>query len=248
MHAARLHLPVVMEDRTDQERVPGPLQCVPLGVRSGRPLTPHATFGPSALVDDSNPKSPDSSSPEVAGTAFCRNDWTGSRFSLVYEDLRRLATHRLASAPAGQTIAPTELVHEVFARLVKAEDRTWENRRHFIDAAGVAMRCILVDRARARNRLKRRADGLRVDLGELAASPFAEDDERIERVDAALTRLEQIDRRAAGVVTMKFFLGLEEEEIASTLGVTPRTVRRDWAYAKAWLKAEIEEPTDGDVT
>jgi RNA polymerase sigma factor (TIGR02999 family) len=156
----------------------------------------------------------------------------------VYEDLRRLATHRLASLPPGQTVAPTELVHEAFARLVKVEDRTWENRRHFIDAAGVAMRCILVDRAR--NRLKRRSAGARVDLCDLAASPFAEDDERIERVDAALTELEKVDRRAAEVVTLKFFLGLDEEDIASTLGVTPRTVRRDWAYARTWLKAEIE--------
>lgn len=187
--------------------------------------------------------SPDSAHLKSLEAACAGGDWQTALFPLVYEDLRRLAKHRLAALPPGQTIAPTELVHEVFSRLVKAEDRTWENRRHFIDAAGVAMRCILVDRARARNRLKRRADGQRVDLSELAASPFAEDDERIERVDAALTQLEKIDQRAAEVVTLKFFLGLCEEEIASTLGLTPRTVRRDWAYARTWLKAEIEEAT-----
>lgn len=187
------------------------------------------------------PNSSDGENAKSLGDARAGGAWQASLFPLVYEDLRSLAKHRLASLPPGQTLAPTELVHEVFSRLVKAEDRTWENHRHFIDAAGVAMRCILVDRARARNRLKRRADGQRMDLSELAASPFAEDDERIEQVDAALTELEKVDRRAAEVVTLKFFLGLGEEEIASTLGLTPRTVRRDWAYAKTWLKAEIEK-------
>lgn len=172
--------------------------------------------------------------------------WRTSLLPRVYEDLRRLAAHRLAALPPGQTLAPTELVHEVYARLVKAEDRTWENRRHFIDAAGVAMRCILVDRARARNRQKRRAEGRRLDLAELATSPFSEDDDRIELVDAALTKLEAVDQRAARVVMLKFFLGLDEAEIALTLDVTPRTIRRDWAYAKAWLKAEIAAPSEWD--
>lgn len=190
---------------------------------------------------DQTPHSTDALNPALGDAMKDRQRWQASLIPLVYEDLRRLAAHRLASLPPGQTIAPTELVHEAFARLVKAEERTWENRRHFIDAAGVAMRCILVDRARARNRLKRRAAGLRVDLGDLAASPFAEDDERIEQVDAALSRFEKVDRRAAEVVTLRFFLGLDEEEIASTLGVTPRTVRRDWAYAKTWLKADIDQ-------
>lgn len=192
--------------------------------------------------------SPDPACPGDPESSPAGGEWRASLLPLVYEDLRRLAKHRLASLPPGQTLAPTELVHEAFARLVKSEDRTWETRRHFIDAAGVAMRCILVDRARSRNRLKRRGGGQRVDLNELAESPFAEDDERIERVDAALTQLEKIDRRAAEVVTLKFFLGLGEEEIASTLGLTPRTVRRDWAYAKTWLKAEIEDAARRDAT
>lgn len=196
---------------------------------------------------DSAPNSPGSSDSDNAGEV-AGEGWEASLFPLVYDELRCLAKLRLAALPPGQTLAPTELVHEAFSRLVKTEDRTWENRRHFIDAAGVAMRCILVDRARARNRLKRRADGQRIDLNELAASPFAEDDERIERVDAALTQLETIDRRAADVVTLKFFLGLCEEEIASTLGLTPRTVRRDWAYAKAWLKAEIDSAARREPT
>lgn len=190
-----------------------------------------------------NTNSPNSAGSEPVDGTSEGGAWSASLLPVVYEDLRRLAKHRLALLPPGQTLAPTELVHEAFSRLVNAEHRTWENRRHFIDAAGVAMRCILVDRARTRNRLKRRANGQRVDLNELAASPFAEDDERIERVDAALTQLEAVDRRAAEVVTLKFFLGMSEEDIATTLGLTPRTVRRDWAYARAWLKAAIDEAT-----
>lgn len=222
-----------------------------IAVGAGAAIAPWSLLtisGVRARVAHSTPNPPDSSIPDRSAAACTGADWQASLFPLVYEDLRRLAKHRLAALPPGQTIAPTELVHEVFSRLVKAEDRTWENRRHFIDAAGVAMRCILVDRARARNRLKRRSDGARVDLCDLAVSPFAEDDERIERVDAALTQLEKIDPRAAEVVTLKFFLGLGEEEIASTLGLTPRTVRRDWAYAKTWLKAEITEAARRELT
>lgn len=159
---------------------------------------------------------------------------------LVYEELRRLAAVRLAGESAGQTLQPTALVHEAWLRMVKEGDRTWENRTHFLRTAALAMRRILVDRARQKLRLKRGAgvDMVSIEENDLV-SPTAED--RVLLVDQCLERLEQEDAESARVVTMKFFGGLTNKEVAGVLGVSERSVERQWAYARALLLEMIEK-------
>lgn len=153
---------------------------------------------------------------------------------VVYEELRGLARSRLAGAAPGQTLRPTDLVHEAWVRLVEAPGRSWENRCHFINAAGAAMRSVIVDRARARLAVKRGGDREREALhADIAIEEH--DPTRILAIDEALVRLEEADARAARVVNLKIFLGLSEPEIAESLGVTDRTVQRDWRFARAWL-------------
>ena len=159
---------------------------------------------------------------------------------LVYDELRRLAAARMAREAEGQTLQPTALVHEAWLRLVADADRTWQNRAHFFRAAAQAMRRILVDRAR--HKLSLKCGGHREKVGidevELAAAP---PDERVLLVDEALERLEAEDEESARIITLKFFGGMTNAEIARTLGVTERTVERQWAYAKACLFGMIQE-------
>jgi RNA polymerase sigma factor (TIGR02999 family) len=159
---------------------------------------------------------------------------------LVYAELRQLAAMRMAREAAGQTLQPTALVHEAWLRLVTEGDRTWENRAHFFRAAALAMRRILVDRARNKSSLKRGGGRERVNIEDvdLAATPT---DDRVLLVDDAVTRLEADDPESAHVVTLKFFGGLTNKEVAESLGVTERTVERQWAYAKACLFQMIRE-------
>jgi RNA polymerase sigma factor (TIGR02999 family) len=164
---------------------------------------------------------------------------------VLYRELRGLAEHRLRVSP-GHSIVPTELVHEAFVKLVQSPNRSWESRRHFINAAGAAMRSILVDRARAKRALKRSATPQHAVLH--ANSPDSEPDgEMILKINEAISALDQVDQRAAQVVSLRFFAGLTEPEIAEVLGVNERTVRRDWLFARAWLKRRIEnQPQEGD--
>jgi RNA polymerase sigma factor (TIGR02999 family) len=153
---------------------------------------------------------------------------------LVYEELRRLAAARMAQEAAGHTLQPTALVHEAWLRLVTESDRSWENRAHFFRTAALAMRRILVDRARHKASLKRGGGRERVNIDDIelaASSP----DERVLLVDGALDRLEAEDPDSARIVVLKFFGGLTNKEVAESLGVTERTVERQWAYAKASL-------------
>jgi RNA polymerase sigma factor (TIGR02999 family) len=163
---------------------------------------------------------------------------------LVYEELRRLAAARMAREAEGQTLQPTALVHEAWLRLVADGDRTWQNRAHFFRAAAQAMRRILVDKARHKASLK--CGGNRETVGidelELATAP---PDDRILLVDEALARLEAEDEESARIITLKFFGGLTNGEIARTLGVTERTVERQWAYAKACLFEMIQKDGNG---
>ena len=142
---------------------------------------------------------------------------------LVYDELRKLALYRFRNMAPGQSLQPTDLVHEAYLKLLSVEQRSWESRRHFIDAAGVAMRNILVDRARARLALKRGGDRTRQplddDLGDANRDP-----QEIIDVDDALRALSEIDARAAQVVELRFFLGLSDPEIADVLGVTESRV------------------------
>jgi RNA polymerase sigma factor (TIGR02999 family) len=158
---------------------------------------------------------------------------------LVYEELRGLATARMAGS-FGQTLQPTALVHEAWLRLSVSCDRTWNNRAHFFRAAAQAMRCILVDRARLKNTLKRNRGSERVDLGDIevaASSP----DERVLLVNEMLDLLERDDPESARIVTLKFFGGLTNKEIARAEGVSERTIESKWAYAKTCLFQLMQE-------
>jgi RNA polymerase sigma factor (TIGR02999 family) len=158
---------------------------------------------------------------------------------LVYDELRHLAAARMAGEAAGQTLQPTALVHEAWLRLVKEEDRTWKNRAHFFRAAAQAMRRILVDRAR--HKLSRKCGGglekVAIEDIDLAMTTL---DDRVLLVDQSLERLEQEDPESARVITLKFFGGLTNKEVARILGLTERSVERRWVYAKACLFEMIQ--------
>ncbi len=153
---------------------------------------------------------------------------------LVYDELRRLALARLSREAGGQTLQATALVHEAWLRLVDHSARTWENRAQFLGAAALAMRRILIENARRKSRLKRGGHLKRVDEVEIEA-PSAAGDERLLQIDEALERMEAVDPERARIVTLKFFGGLTNREVAEVQGVTERTVERHWAFAKAWL-------------
>ena len=153
---------------------------------------------------------------------------------LVYEELRKLAAHKLSNEAPGQTLQATALVHEAWLRLVRADGQDFQNRGHFFAAAAEAMRRILIERAR-RKSARRHGGGLeRVDLDQIDLPEKASDDLLL-RVDAALEALTREDPRSAELVKLRFFAGLSVEEAAQALGVTDRTVRRDWRFARAWL-------------
>jgi len=160
---------------------------------------------------------------------------------LVYDELRRLAAHRLAHEAPGQTLQPTALVHEAYLRLVgkAGNGRHWHGRRHFFAAAAEAMRRILVENARRKRRLKRGGGVVRRELeeAELLAPEPRED---LLALDEALTQLAATDRAAADLVQLRYFGGLSIREAAETLGISPRTADRLWAYAKAWLHQHIK--------
>ena len=159
---------------------------------------------------------------------------------VVYDELRRLARSQLKNEPVGQTLQATALVHEAYMRLVGDSEVRWENRAHFFGAAARAMRRILVDRARHRGRQKRGGDRERVELGEHAADSPAGTGTDLVALDAALARLEAEDPRKAEVVMLRYFAGLSIEETASALSLSPATVKNEWAFARAWLKRDLE--------
>ena len=159
---------------------------------------------------------------------------------LVYDELRKLAAHKLARETPGQTLQPTALVHEAYLRLVgEDEEQHWDSRGHFFAAAAEAMRRILVEMARQKASLKRGGDRDRVDVVDsLLASPEPRED--LVALDAALTKLAETDKQAAELVQLRYFGGLPIREVAEILGIAPRTADRLWAFAKAWLHEEIE--------
>lgn len=157
---------------------------------------------------------------------------------LVYEELRRLAAHKLAHEKPGQTLQPTALVHEAYVRLVDVEQPAdWDGRGHFFAAAAEAMRRILVDQARRKLSEKRGGDWKRV---ELIDAPAPKVDDRLLALDDALTKLAQEDPQAARVVELRQFAGLGHEDVAATLGITVYQARQAWAYARAWLSAVLD--------
>jgi RNA polymerase sigma-70 factor (ECF subfamily) len=153
---------------------------------------------------------------------------------LIYEELRVLARAQMRHERSGHTLQTTAIVHEAYLRLLGGQEIPWTDRKHFFCAAAQAMRHILVDHARSRGRIKRGGARVRVRLTGLDLG-FSEDCDQILALDEALQRLEEQDARAADVVRMRFFAGLDVEETANALKVSPRTVKREWAFARAWL-------------
>lgn len=158
---------------------------------------------------------------------------------LVYGELRRLAAWHLSNEKPGQTLQATALVHEAYLRLVGQDDPGWQGRRHFFGAAAEAMRRILIDNARRKNRLKHGGALERVSAEDLEIPAPMPDDELL-ALDEALGRLQEVDPRAAELVKLCFFAGLTQEQAARELGVSISTVERTWAYARAWLFKEMK--------
>ncbi len=167
----------------------------------------------------------------------------GKLLPLVYDELRKLAAHRMVDEAPGNTLDPTALVHEAYLRLVQPGDAArWDNRGHFFAAAAEAMRRILVDAARRKRRQKHGGDRKRLDLEALPVpAPVARHD--LIALDAALTRLEAEDPQAAKLVELRHFTGLTVHEAAQALGISPRTADRVWTFARAWLHRELTDPS-----
>ena len=162
----------------------------------------------------------------------------GELLPLVYDELRKLAAARMAQEAPGQTLQPTALVHEAWLRLVGNEKQKWDVRAHFFGAAAKAMRRILVERARRRQRMRHGGDQEKVELEGVEISAAVED-EKLLQVSEALGELETADPAEAQVVKMKFFKGMKAEEIADALAISEKTVQRHWAHAKVWLFQRI---------
>ncbi|HSK20632.1 MAG TPA: ECF-type sigma factor [Longimicrobiales bacterium] len=164
-------------------------------------------------------------------------------FPLVYEQLHRLAHRRLAAESPGHTLSTTALVHEAYVKLVDQTRVQWQDRAHFFAVAAGAMRRILVDHAR-RHRAARRGGGIRHEALDEVEIAVVERAEEIVALDEALLRLAAIDARQARVVEFRFFGGLTEAETAETMGLSQRTVAREWVTAKGWLYRELRGDAD----
>ncbi len=169
-----------------------------------------------------------------------RRDVMDRLFSLVYDELRRIAHRTIGPGAATDTLGTTALVHETYLKFVDQARADWRDRAHFYAVAAMAMRQILVDHARARASVKRGGGRRRVSLDDATLS-VEDQAEALLDLDDALRKLSRLDERLGQVVECRFFGGLSEEETAAVLGVTARTVRRDWVKAKALLYEELNE-------
>ena len=160
---------------------------------------------------------------------------------LVYDELRKLAAHKMANEAPGQTLQPTALVHEAFLRLVNApRNQNWDGRGHFFVAAGEAMRRILVESARRKQRIRHGGGQERLEVSEVSvAAPL--DDDKIILVNDALESLAMEDPLQAEVVKLRFFAGLSNADVAMAIGASEKTVQRYWSHAKAWLYGYIRD-------
>src|SRR5678816_1225411 len=165
-----------------------------------------------------------------------------SLLPVVYQELRRLAASYLRRERPGQTLQPTALVHEAYLRLMKDKPGRWQNRAHFCAIAAHAMRQVLIERARARDALKRGGGQPRVTFDE--GLPVTQPDPAVDVIalDTALERLAALDASQARIVELRYFGGLSIEETAEAMGISPATVKRHWAVARAWLAKELETP------
>ena len=162
----------------------------------------------------------------------------GKLIPLVYDELRRIAAIRLRRETLNHSLQPTSLVHEAYLRLIEIKEIDWQSRSHFFAVSATLMRRILVDHARANNAGKRGNGWDAVSLND-AILPSPERAPEILDLDEALTRLAALDERQSKIVELRFFAGMSEEEVGNALGISARTVKRDWRIAKAWLFKEL---------
>jgi RNA polymerase sigma-70 factor, ECF subfamily len=160
---------------------------------------------------------------------------------LVYGELRRLAGHYLRGERIGHTLQPTALVHEAFLRLVGQDRAGWEHRGQFIGVAAQLMRRILVDYARQRAAGKRAGAAVTLNEEQLGPEPGADRTEEILAVEEVLGRLAELDPQQARIVELRYFAGLSVVETAEVMEISARTVKRDWAMARAWLRAQLAD-------
>ena len=165
---------------------------------------------------------------------------------LVYDELHRIAEHHLRLERPNHTLQPTALVHEAYLKLVAQRDSDWQNKTHFCAVASQVMRRILVDYARGRLRVKRGGNPTKLPLAEAFVIATDRCDELL-ALDEALERLAQLDARQSRVVELRFFGGLTVEETATVLGISPKTVKREWSTAKAWLYGEVKARRGDDA-
>lgn len=161
----------------------------------------------------------------------------GNLVEAIYPELHRLAARLMRHERANHTLQPTALVNEAYVRLVGDQPVSWDSRLHFLNAAAQVMRRILIDHARALRSTKR-SGGIRVELKDSLAVSI-DDPETLLSVNEALLRLEEIDSRMSKVVELRYFGGLSVDETAQVLKTSPKTVKRDWAMARAWLESEL---------
>jgi RNA polymerase sigma factor (TIGR02999 family) len=162
---------------------------------------------------------------------------------IVYDELRVLAAAKLRGERPDHSLQPTALVNEAYLRMVGGGQPPWRHRAHFFHAAAEAMRRILIDHARKRARVKRGGGGIKVALTDAIASSWDHPD-RFLALDEAIRRLEGQDARSADVVRLRFYAGLSVQETAGALGLSERTVDREWAFARAWLHDALSEGED----
>lgn len=171
--------------------------------------------------------------PVSASTTDVPGEW----FDRLYEDLRTLASSYMRQEPGGHTLQTTALVHEAYMRLAAQNSHGWRDRKSFFSATATVMRRLLVDHARAR-KTQKRTKGAPQLLDEIVSDLERSADD-IEALDSALTRLGEIDPVKVGITELRFFVGLSVEETARLLDLSPRTVAREWSFARSWLRGEI---------
>jgi RNA polymerase sigma factor (TIGR02999 family) len=185
------------------------------------------------------------SSADVTGllTRWSRGDSSAldALLELIYDDCRQIAARQLRRERTGHSLDPTALVHELYLRLVDQRRATWENRAQFFGIAARIMRRILVDHARGRRRVKRGGSATLVSLGAANEEPSAARDVDVLAIDEALERLAALDEEQVRIIELRFFAGLTVEETAHVLGRSPRTIKREWRLARAWLFRELQE-------
>lgn len=164
----------------------------------------------------------------------------------AYQELRRLAAHYLQQERTGHTLQPTALVHELYLKLFGSGPVAWQDRAHFFAIAAQQLRRLLVDHARARAADKRGGDKVRLSLSEIEGWAGARDENFLD-LHEALGRLEKLDPRAARVIELRFFAGLQETETAEVLGISLATLKRDWKFARTWLASQLL-PSDSPDT